>query len=137
MYMLLAIINAMLFITNQAYQEGFPGESIRSPFTAFPIATTLEDPDDTLARHEEATLNSTNPTNSSGSPIDWVIDGLSDFTAQIQVILDYAKFFTLGYVIDLLISMGFPGSFLYLATVPFSFYVFYMVFVMITNRLGN
>lgn len=136
-YVLLAIINTMLFVTNQAYEEGFPGQSLRSPFNIFPISTTLEDPADTNSRTDELIFNSTNPTNSSGSVLDWVIDGLSDFTAQIAVILDFVKFFTAGYVVDLLNSMGFPGDFIYLATVPFAIYVAYMTFVMITNRLGN
>lgn len=136
-YVMLAVINAMLFIVQDAYQDAFPGEQLRSPFTGFPIGSTLEDPQTTNDRADELILNQTNPTNSSGSPLDWVIDGLSDFTAQIAVILDFVKFFTAGYIVDLLDSMGFPGGFIYLATVPFAIYVAYMTFVMITNRLGN
>lgn len=134
---MLAIINAMLFIVQDTYQSGNPGEQLRSPYSGFPIGATLENPATTNSRVSSATLNATNPTNGSGGVIGWVIDGLSDFTAQIAVILGFVKFFTAGYVVDLLNSMGFPANFIYLATVPFGIYVLYMTFVMITNRLGN
>lgn len=131
-YVVLSILNVFLGVGQQIYQEEYPTQSIRSPFNAFPLASTFPELDS-----EGLILNITSPTNSTGSPIDWIIDGLSDFTAIIDIILDFVKFFTAGYVIDLLNSMGFPADFIYIITVPLSLYVMYMTFVMITNRLGN
>lgn len=138
LYVCMSIVNAFLGITQIAYEDGFPGESIRSPFNQFPIASDLAGTSaDTIAQVEELTSNSTNPTNSTGFEIPWVTDAISDFTAIIDVILDFVGFFTGSYIIDLINSMGFPADFLYIITVPLAIYVMYMVFVLITNRLGN
>jgi hypothetical protein len=131
------VVNAFLFVVNDIYTDAFPGSSIRSPFSAYPLSTTLENPESNLQRSEDLTFNITNPRSSNGTILDWVIDGLSDFTAQIAILLDFAKFFTAGYVIDLLNAIGLPANLAYIITVPFAIYVFYMGFVMITNRLGN
>lgn len=138
LYVVLSIVNAFLGIGQGIYQEGFPGESIRSPFDQFPLGTGLnETTQQVINQTGGLTANFTNPTNSTGFEIPWVTDAISDFTAIIDVILDFVAFFTGGYIIDLLNSMGFPADFLYIVTVPLGIYVMYMVFVLITNRLGN
>ena len=138
LYVCMSIVNAFLGITQIAYEDGFPGESIRSPFNQFPIASNLAgNSADTIIIVEDLTSNSTLPTNGTGFEIPWVTDAISDFTAIIDVILDFVGFFTGSYIIDLINSMGFPGDFLFIITVPLAIYVMYMVFVLITNRLGN
>lgn len=132
-YVILSIVNAFLGIGQTIYQDAFPGQSLRSPFTAFPLGTTFPQLDT-----ENLILNMTNPTNSTGTPLDWVIDGLSDFAATIAVILDFVRFFTLGFIAQLLEDgIGLPDYLLSMVTIPFTIYVAYMTFVMITNRLGN
>lgn len=131
-YVLLSVINAFLGIGQGIYQDEFPTESIRSPFTQFPLDDSFPELNAT-----GVTENMTNPTNSTGDPIPWVTNALADFTATIDVILEFTQFFTAGFIIQLLNSMGFPGDFLFIVTVPLAIYVMYMTFVMITNRLGN
>lgn len=138
LYVCMSIVNAFLGITQIAYEEGNPGESIRSPFTGYPIASDLAgNSNETVATVEDLTDNSTNPINGTGFEIPWVTDAIADFTATIDVILGFVGFFTGSYIIDLVNSMGFPGDFVYIVTVPLAIYVMYMVFVLITNRLGN
>lgn len=131
-YVILSVINAMLFVGTGIYQEGHPTESLRSPFTGFPLGSDFPELNSTGLTEEL-----TNPTNSTGGIIEWVIDGISDFTATIDNIIEFVQFFTAGYVIDLLNGLGFPADYLYIVTVPLALYVMYMTFVMITNRLGN
>ena len=131
-YVVLSVINIFLGVGTGIYQEAQPTSSLRSPFNAFPLGSEF-----TNLNTTGLIYNMTNPTNSTGDPLDWVISGISDFTAIIAVVLEFVKFFTAGFVIDLLNSMGFPADFLYLVTVPLFIYVMYMTFVMITNRLGN
>ena len=136
-YVLLAIVNAFLGIGQGIYQDAFPGESIRSPFDQFPLGDQI-DPQVSQLNTTQLQANLTSPTNAtSGNPIDWLIGGAANFGATIEVILNFVKFFTAGYIIDLLVSLNFPGGFLYIITVPMGLYTAYMMFVMITNRLGN
>ena len=131
-YIVLSIINTFLGVGQGIYQDANPTDAIRSPFTGFPLASTFPELNST-----GLTANMTAPTNSTGSIIPW-FDGISaNFEATIEVILDFVKFFTAGYVIDLLNSMGFPADFIYIITVPLGLYVMIMTFVMITNRLSN
>lgn len=132
MYVLLSIINAFLGISQGIYQDAHPTESIRSPFTGFPLGSDFP-----ILDSEGVTLNMTIPTNSSGGVITWVSNAMANFEATIEVILYFVQFFTAGFIVDLLTSMGFPGGFLLIVTVPMALYVMYMTFVMITNRLGN
>lgn len=136
LYVLLAIVNAFLGVGQGIYQDEYPTESIRSPFSGFPLGSDVN-PEVSQLDPSGVTGNLTNPTNSTGDPIPWVTNAIADFTATIDVILEFTNFFTAGYVIDLLDSIGFPADFLYIVTVPLAIYVMYMTFVMITNRLGN
>src|SRR3990167_867884 len=128
LYVCLSIVNAFLGITQIAYEEGNPGESIRSPFNQYPIATDLSGVSEQVIEDTEGlTANFTDPTNSTGFTIPWVTDAISDFTAIIDILLDFVGFFTGSYIIDLVNSMGFPGDFIYIVTVPLAIYVMYMV----------
>jgi hypothetical protein len=132
-YVLLSVINVFLGVGQNIYQDANPGDALRSPFTGLPLGNTFLD--DTL--DTEGLIGNMTVTNSTGGPFQWVIDGLSDFAAIIDIILSFVKFFVAGYVIDLMISIGIPAQFFYIVTVPLGFYVMYMTFVMITNRLGR
>lgn len=132
-YVVLSVINAFLGVGQGIYQDAFPSQSIRSPFTSFPLGSEFPELNTT-----GLILNMTNPTNSTGGIIEWVQEFASDFTAIIDVILDFVKFFTAGYIVDLLIGgIGFPAFLLQIVLIPVGIYLAYMTFVMITNRLGN
>jgi len=138
LWVCLTIVNVFLGLTQTAYQEGFPGESIRSPFNQYPLGSDLITQRDQVINDTQGLSdNFTNPTNSTGFEIPWVSDAISDFTAIIDIILDFVAFFTGAFIINLLTSMGLPASFLYIVTVPLGIYSMYMIFVLITNRLGN
>lgn len=131
-YVLLAIINAFLGVGTGIYQESQPTDSLRSPFGGFPLGSNFTSLD-TDSVIDEITL----PTNSTGDPIPWVTNALADFTATIDVVLEFSQFFTAGFIIQLLDTLGFPSEWLLIITVPFGIYTMYLVFVMITNRLSN
>ena len=135
-YVVLAVVNSFVGITQDIYGDAFPGESIRSPFgSQFPISSSVN-PEVSQLDIDGLQANLTAPTD-SGNPIDWVIGGASNFAASIEILLDFVKFFTAGYIVDLLTSLNFPGQFLYIITVPMGLYTAYMMLVLITNRLGN
>lgn len=131
-YVILSLINAFLGIGTVIYQQENPSDSLRSPFNAFPLGSNFTglDPD-------AVTTAIQTPTNSTGGIIAWFSDIYSNFEAIITAVLEFTQFFTAGFVIQLLTTMGFPAGFLYIVTVPLALYVMYMVFVMVTNRLGN
>ena len=132
-YVVLSIINAFLGIGTEIYQEAEPTESLRSPFNAFPLGSNF-----TQLDADGTTESLTSPSNHTGGVIPWTTpDLLASFAAVIDVILEFTKFFTAGFVIQLLITLGFPGEWFLIVTVPLAIYVMYMTFVMITNRLGN
>ncbi len=131
-FVVLTIINTFLGVGQMIYQSEHPSESIRSPFTSFPLASEFPELNAT-----NVTQNMITPTNSSGGVIEWVVDAIADFTATIDVILEFTQFFTGGFIAELLTSFGFPEEFRVIIVVPMSIYTMYMIFVMITNRLGN
>lgn len=131
-YVLLAIVNAFLFVGTEIYQESQPTDSLRSPFTAFPLGSNF-----TSLEIDSVILEITTPTNSTGDPIIWVQNFFIDATATIEVLLEFSQFFTAGFIIQLLNTIGFPADWLLIVTVPFGIYTMYLVFVMITNRLSN
>lgn len=135
-YVCIAIINAFLGITQEIYSEAHEGESIRSPFTQEPISDTI-DPEVSQLDWAALQHNLTNPTNATGGPIDWISDNVANFEATVALITGFMKFFTAGYIVDLLKAFGFPGEMVFIVTVPLGIYTAYMILVLITNRLGN
>ncbi len=131
-YALLIILNAGLGIVTGAYQEGNPGESLRSPFNAFPLGSNFTGLDTDTTRDEIIA-----PVNSTGDPIAWFSDALENFEAMITAILTFVSFFTAGFILQLFTTMGIPEVFWVMVTAPLGLYLMYMTFVMITNRLGN
>ena len=131
-YALLLIMNAMLGIVTTAYQEEDPGNSLRSPFTAFPLGSNFTSLDTTTTTNELIA-----PVNGTGSPIAWFDSIYENFEASITAVLTFVSFFTAGFIIQLFDTMGFPTEYLLLLTAPLGLYLMYMTFVMITNRLGN
>ena len=131
-YVLLAIVNAFLGVGTGIYQESEPTDSLRSPFTAFPLGNNF-----TTLDTDSVIGNITNPVNTTGDPIPWVSSAIADFTATIDVLLEFSQFFTAGFILQLLDTVGFPADWLLIITVPFGIYTMYLIFVMITNRLSS
>lgn len=131
-YALLIIMNAMLGVVTGAYQEGEPGESLRSPFNAFPLGSNFTGLDTNTTTGELIA-----PVNGTGDPIAWYDNITENFEAMITTILSFVSFFTAGFILQLFITMGIPSVFWVIVTAPLGLYLMYMTFVMITNRLGN
>jgi len=131
-YALLLIMNAFLGVVTTAYQEEEPGNSLRSPFTAFPLGSNFTSLDTTTTTNELIT-----PVNGTGDPIAWYSTIYENFQASITVILNFVSFFTAGFILQLFTTMGIPNVFWALVTAPLGLYSMYMVFVMVSNRLGN
>jgi hypothetical protein len=131
-YALLLIMNAFLGIVTTTYQEEDPTNSLRSPFTAFPLGSNFTSLDTATTTAELQA-----PLNGTGSPIAWFDDIYENFEAQISAVLTFVSFFTFGFITQLVETMGFPTEFMLILTAPLGLYLMYMTFVMITNRLGN
>lgn len=126
-------MNAFLGVVTTAYQEEDPGNSLRSPFTAFPLGSNFTSLDTTTTTNELiAPINATD-----SSPIPWFSDIYENFQASITAVLSFVSFFTFGFISQLIETMGFPAEFTLILTAPLGLYLMYMTFVMITNRLGN
>lgn len=162
-YVLLAVINAFLGITQGIYSDAHlmqygnetrafdpatdppwrnfaerfgEGSSIRSPFTQAPLSANIT-ADVSQLDIPSLQANLTNPMNATGGPIEWLVGNVANFAATVELVTTFVKFFTAGYVIDLLGGFGFPSDFIYIITVPLGIYTAYMILVLITNRLGN
>ncbi len=135
-YIILSVMNVFLGIGTQLYQEDHPLSSLRSPFTGYPLVGIIPQ---TLPA-QQATANLTASINvTSGFKIPFIsqaTDAFQSFASIWNGIIRFTNFFDLGYSISLLNAIGFPAGFLFIVTVPLAIYIFYMVFVMITNRLG-
>ena len=135
-YVLVAIINSFLGITQEIYSEAFPGESIRSPFDQTPLSGGV-DPEVSQLDLAMLQQNLTDTAGDPGNPLDWIDRGVEGFAATFDAINTFVKFFTAGYIVDLLDGIGYPGQYVYIVTVPLGIYTAYMIFVLITNRLTN
>lgn len=135
-YVLLSVMNVFLGIGTSLYQEKDPTGYLRSPFTGYPLIGIIPTP----LNAQQQTGNLTASINTtSGFKIPFIsqaTDAFQSFASIWNGIIRFSNFFDLGYTINLLNSTGFPSGFLYIVTVPVAIYTFYMVFVMITNRLG-
>ena len=131
-YALIIIMNAMMGVVTGAYQEEDPSNSLRSPFTAFPLGSNFTGLDTDTTTSELIA-----PVNGTGSPIAWFDDISENFEAMITATLNFVSFFTAGFILQLFTTMGIPEVFWILVTAPLGLYLMYMTFVMITNRLGN
>ena len=130
-YVVLTIVNVMLGTVAGIYEDGTEGD-LRSPFSQLPLGSDFEVPD-----AANLTSKIANPINGTGTEL-FFWDGIfQNFEAVFTSILEFVKFFTGGFIVDLLNNLGFPADFLYVITAPLAIYVSYMTFVMITNRLGN
>lgn len=135
-YVLLAVVNTFLGITQEIYSDAFPGESIRSPFDQTPLSSNI----DSEASLLDVTGLQQNLTDMAGGPdnaLGWIGGAAEGLAATFDAINTFVKFFTAGYVVDLLDGMGFPGQYVYIISVPLGIYTAYMIFVLITNRLTN
>lgn len=135
-YVILSVMNVFLGVGQGLYQQDHPLSSLRSPFTGYPIAGIIPDtlPATQAKNNLTASLNTTN-----GIQIPFISqasDAFQSFASIWNAIIRFSNFFDLGYTINLLNAIGFPASFLFIVTVPLAIYTFYMLFVMISNRLG-
>lgn len=131
-YALLLIMNAFLGVVTGIYQDEDPTNSLRSPFTAFPLGSNFTGLNTTTTTNELIA-----PINGTGDPIPWYSTIFENFEAMITSILNFVSFFTAGFILQLFTTMGIPDLFWVLVTAPLGLYLMYMTFVMITNRLGN
>ena len=122
----------MLGIVSGAYQDEDPTNSLRSPFTSFPLGSNFTGLDTDTTTEELIA-----PVNGTGSPIPWFDDIYENFQAIITGALNFVSFFTAGFILQLFETMGIPDVFWIMVTAPLGLYLFYMTFVMLTNRLGN
>ena len=131
-YALLTTVNVFLGTVTTIWQQEDPSNTLRSPFSVFPLGGNFSVPD-------AANLTNTilTPVNGTGAELSWWDGIFVNFQTVYVAILSFTKFFTGGFIIDLLNNLGFPSGFLYIITAPLAIYVSYMIFVMITNRLGN
>lgn len=133
-FVVVAILNAFLGVGQEIYSEGFPGESIRSPFTKEPIGENIDGPVSSL---DLPTLQDDliNPTDEDGNILDWVAGNFANFGAVVEVITTFIKFLVGGYVVDMLVGgLGFPGNFAYIFTVPLTIYTIHLLVSLLTNR---
>ena len=131
-YALLLIMNALLGLVTSTYQEEDPTNSLRSPFTAFPLGSNFTSLDTDTTTEEIIA-----PVNGTGSLIPWFDDIYENFQALITGVLNFVSFFTAGFILQLFETMGIPEVFWAMVTAPLGLYLMYMTFVMISNRLGN
>jgi len=112
-YALLIIMNAFLGVVTGAYQESDPTNSLRSPFTAFPLGSDFTGLDTGSTTNELIA-----PNNGTGSPIQWYDTIYENFEAMITATLTFVSFFTAGFILQLFTTMGIPSIFWVIITAP-------------------
>ena len=130
LFVVLSILNASLGVFTLIYQESEPTSSLRSPFNAFPLGNNF-----TQLDTNTLTDDITGPTNSTGDPILWVTNTLQDFNATIEVLYSFSAFFTLGFLVQLLSTLGLPDGFEIVISIPFAVYSAIMIFSIFTGGL--
>lgn len=132
LFVILLVVNSFLGVFTLIYQEKEPTSSLRSPFNTYPLGGNF-----TSLDVKTTTDKITRPTNSTGSVISWV-DGFSqNFNATIETIYVFSAFFTLGFLTQLLSTLGLPDHFEIIIGVPFAVYSMIMIFSIITGRLRD
>lgn len=131
-YAVLILLNAGLGVVTGIWQEEYPSDSLRSPFTGFPLGSNFTGLDTDTTTNEIIA-----PVNGTGSPIPWFDTIYENFEAMITGILTFVSFFTAGFMLQLFDTMGIPDVYWIILTAPLGLYLMYMTFVMITNRLGS
>ena len=127
-YGALFTVNAFLGIFQYYYLGAFPNNVFRNIIDqqAMTIVTTP----DTSA----ILLNATLPLNSTGSPIEWVVQSAQNFAGVLAGLLDFVNFIAGGFIGNFLTSLGLPGVIVTFITVVTGLYTLYAVIVLITNR---
>lgn len=127
-YGALFAVNAHLGIFGYYYTGAFPSNFLRSPVDQSVISTPTIPDTSTLI------LNVTAPLNSTGSPIDWVIQSTQNFTGILAGLLDFFNFIAGGFIASFITSLGLPGDIVFLLVLPLGLYTLYTIIVFITNR---
>lgn len=140
LYAVLLIVNIFIGVTQTEYQSGNPTGVLRSPFTGYPIASTLPTVsaiNNTIIVSQNNILGNINYTSGTTIPfISTVSDAFQSIASIFNAVITFIKFFSLGFLIDMLNGLGFPSVFLYIVTIPVGFYLLYMIFTMVANKLG-
>lgn len=140
LYCVLLFVNIFIGVVQTEYQSGNPTGVLRSPFTGYPIASTLPT---VTAINDNIILTQGNITNNinhtSGVRIPFIStasDAFQSIASIFNAVITFIKFFSLGFLIDLLNGLGFPAVYFYIVTIPVGFYLLYMIFTMVANKLG-
>lgn len=120
--------NAFLGIFSYYYLGAFPGNAFRSVVTQQEISL-VSTPDTS-----SILVNVTAPLNSTGSPIEWVVQSTQNFAGVLAGVLDFVNFLAGGFIANFITSFGFPGEIVFLLVVPTGLYTLYAIIVLITNR---
>lgn len=128
-YAALFCVNAYVGIGAFYYEGAFPGNTLRSPVNQQPLNIP------TVPDTSSIILNATAPLNSTGSPIDWIVQAGQNFAGVLAGLLDFFNFIAGGFIADFASSLGFPGDVVYLITIPTGLYTLYTIVVAISNRL--
>lgn len=130
LFVVLSILNASLGLFTLIYQESETGATLRSPFDSRPLGNNF-----TQLDTETLTLDITGPENSTGDAIPWVANALQDFSATVRVLYSFSAFFTLGFLAQLLSTLGLPDGFEIVISIPFAIYSAVMIFSIFTGKL--
>ena len=128
-YGVLFTVNSFIGIFQYYYTGAFPGNSLRSPANQQVLANPASPDTSSLI------LNATTPLNSTGSPIDWVVQSAQSFTGVLAGLLDFFNFLAGGFIANFITSLGLPGYVVTLLVAPLGLYTLYTIIVAISNRL--
>ena len=127
-YGALFTVNAFIGIFQFYYIGAFPNNVLRSPINQEPLILTKTPSTSSLI------LNATAPLNSTGNPIEWVIQSTQNFAGVLSGLLDFINFLAGGFIAGFINSLGLPGDVIFLLMIPLGLYTLYTIIVFITNR---
>ncbi len=127
-YGALFTVKAFIGIFQYYYLGAFPGNVLRSPINQEPLVLTETPNTSSLI------INATAPLNSTGNPIEWIVQSTQNFAGVLAGLLDFVNFLAGGFIANFINSLGLPGDVVFLLTIPFGLYTLYTIVVLITNR---
>ena len=127
-YGALFTVNAFIGIFQFYYIGAFPNNVLRSLINQEPIILTETPSTSSLI------LNVTSPLNSTGNPIEWVIQSTQNFAGILSGLLDFVNFLAGGFIAGFINSLGLPGDVIFLLMVPLGLFTLYTIIVFVTNR---
>lgn len=128
-YAVLFCVNAFLGIFSFYYTGSFPANALRSPVNQQSLSLVA------TPNTSDLIINATAPLNSTGNPIEWVVQSAQNFTGVLSGLLDFFNFIAGGFIANFISSLGLPGNVVIFLVAPLGLYTLYTVVVAITNRL--